>query len=90
MLPDACSPAGLADSGMSMTFESTTQASIHAKPARTLAERRLVAQMRRRLAIGADVRREKTNAVRKAIELDDYENDLKLSVALDRMLGDLS
>jgi hypothetical protein len=72
-----------------MTFESPSDAPSHAKPARTLAERRLVAQMRRRLAIGADVRRDKTDAVRRAIQLDDYENDLKLSIALDRMLGDV-
>jgi hypothetical protein len=72
-----------------MTFETPTDAPSHTKPARTLAERRLVAQMRRRLASGADVRRDKTDAVRRAIQLDDYENDLKLSVAIDRMLGDI-
>ena len=57
-----------------------------ARPADDVAEAaRLLAVLR----AGGDARRKKVRRVRGAVRADDYENDLKLSVAVDRLFGDL-
>ena len=42
------------------------------------------------LQSGGDVRRRKVRRLRAAVRADRYENDLKLAIAADRLLGDLS
>ena len=52
-------------------------------------ERLAAACALKRLRAGLDRRTRKVRHLRAAIRAGAYENDLKLSIALDRMLGDL-
>lgn len=50
----------------------------------------LVAQMVQRLRAGGDLRRSMIRHVRRAIRTGDYENPLKLDVAADRVVRELT
>jgi anti-sigma28 factor (negative regulator of flagellin synthesis) len=43
----------------------------------------------RYLKAGGDVRADRVRRVKRAIEAGEYENDLKLNIAIDRMIGSL-
>ena len=53
---------------------------------RTAAERALAERMLERLRGGADVRARKVRRLRAAVRVKAYENQLKLSIAVDRMV----
>lgn len=55
-------------------------------PSRSQADLALAEQMLRLAKAGRDVRREKVQRVRDAIRDRSYENELKLQVAVDRMV----
>ena len=58
-------------------------------PDRPLADRILAERMLRTLKSGGDFRRRKVRRVRGAIRAFEYENPLKLQVAIERLTGDL-
>jgi hypothetical protein len=54
--------------------------------------KRLAVSLRRLLEMlkaGSDLRARKVRRLRAAVRADRYENDLKLSIALDRLIGDV-
>lgn len=57
---------------------------------RPRSDTRLAAKLLRSLRDGQDLRLRKARRLRAAIRVDRYENDLKLQVAADRLLGDLN
>ena len=59
-------------------------------PAGRQGDQELVEQMLRRLRLGTDVRRQKLERIKKLLVAGVYENDLKLHVAADRLLGEVS
>ena len=59
------------------------------KVKRTRAEKTLATKMLRRLREGDDVRSRKARRLRAAIKVNRYENDLKLQIALERMVESL-
>jgi len=63
----------------------------HARKRRrlTAADRQAVLRMLELLKGGADLRARKARRTRAAIKVRSYENDLKLQVAIERMLVDL-
>ena len=61
----------------------------HTPAERSLADRVLAARMLRALKTGSDVRRRKVRRLRGAIRAMEYENPLKVQVALDRLSSDL-
>jgi hypothetical protein len=54
---------------------------------RKRADRELVQQLLAILKVGGDARRSKIKQVRQKVRTSAYENDLKLSVAIDKMIG---
>jgi hypothetical protein len=56
----------------------------------TESERRSVAEMMARLRRGDDLRADKVERVREALSVGDYENEMKLDIAIDRMLDELN
>jgi hypothetical protein len=62
----------------------THSSSRRRKPARVLIRRLLGL-----LSTGSDVRRRKVRRLRAAVRASRYENDLKLSIAVDRMIENL-
>jgi hypothetical protein len=56
---------------------------------RSRSEQQLRAAMLRLLRAGGDLRSRKTRRLRAAIRVNGYENDLKLQIALERLLGEL-
>ncbi|HEV7299789.1 MAG TPA: hypothetical protein VGN72_10520 [Tepidisphaeraceae bacterium] len=56
---------------------------------RTKADRAAVASLVELLKRGADVRQRKARRTRAAIKVRSYENDLKLEVAIERLIDDL-
>ena len=57
--------------------------------ARGEAERVVVRRMAKRLRSGGDVRRHKVRRVKLSVQAGAYENELKLMIALERMLDSL-
>lgn len=62
---------------------------VKSKPSRPRKEKTLAAKMLRRLREGHDLRTRKTRRLRAAIRVERYENDLKLQIALDRLISNL-
>jgi hypothetical protein len=58
-------------------------------PRRTTAERAAAAALMKILRAGGDARESKIDRVRQSVDQQTYENDLKLSIAVDRMSQDL-
>jgi hypothetical protein len=56
---------------------------------RSQAERQLVSALVQRLRAGADVRQRKARRTRAAIKVRAYENELKLDIAIERLIDDL-
>ena len=56
---------------------------------RTRKEKALAAKMLRRLREGHDLRTRKARRLRAAIRVERYENELKLQIALDRLISNL-
>ena len=59
------------------------------KLSRPRKEKTLAATMLRRLREGHDLRTRKARRLRAAIRVERYENELKLQIALDRLLSNL-
>jgi hypothetical protein len=59
------------------------------KLSHTRKEKALAAKMLRRLREGYDLRTRKTRRLRAAIRVERYENELKLQIALDRLISNL-
>ena len=59
------------------------------KLSRPRKEKALAAKMLRRLRDGHDLRARKARRLRAAIRVERYENDLKLQIALDRLISNL-
>jgi hypothetical protein len=72
-----------------MTRKTSTSAKVEMKVKRTRAEKTLASKMLRRLREGTDVRSRKARRLRAAIRVDRYENDLKLQIALERLVESL-
>jgi len=67
-----------------------TRKTASTKTKRTRAERALATKMMRQLRAGADARSRQARRLRAAIRADRYENNLKLQIALDRLLAELA
>jgi len=52
-------------------------------------EIRSAAKLLKALRAGGDVRKRKTRRLRGAVRADRYENDLKVAIAIDKLLADL-
>jgi hypothetical protein len=61
-----------------------------AKTKRSRADRAVAAQFMSLLKSGADTRIKKVKRIRQSVRTRSYENDLKLSIALDRLSRELS
>ena len=61
-----------------------------AKTRRSAADRKEAKHLLRLLKAGGDTRVRKVKHVRAKVRVRSYENDLKLSIAMDRMIRDLS
>lgn len=59
------------------------------RASRTRKEKALAAKMLRRLRDGHDLRTRKARRLRAAIRVERYENELKLQIALDRLISNL-
>jgi len=67
-----------------------TEAELPARWRRGSAERNAAACMLKRMRAGLDRRTRKVRRLRAAIRVGVYENDLKLHIAMDRMLADFA
>ena len=61
-----------------------------ARPRRTAADRAAAARYLQMLRAGDDTRTQKIRQIRASVRRRAYENDLKLSIALDRLLADIT
>jgi hypothetical protein len=61
-----------------------------AKSKRSRADRAVAAQFMSLLKAGADTRVKKVKRIRQSVRTRSYENDLKLSIAMDRLTRELS
>jgi hypothetical protein len=79
-----------ADAHHDSSHDSMTSARLPSRWQRGSSERRAAACMLKRIRAGLDRRTRKVRRVRAAIRVGVYENDLKLHIAIDRMLGDVA
>jgi hypothetical protein len=67
----------------------TRKITVKTKKRRSRSDRALAAEMLRRLLAGEDLRQRKARRLRGAIRASRYENDLKLQIAVDRLVDEL-
>ena len=75
--------------GKSIRSKSEMQRTSSSPQNRSAADVAVVRQMLAKLKQGEDQRWKKIESVRAAIAAEDYENDLKLTIAADRMLDEV-